>query len=200
MKTCVKCSRPVFSGQVCILHYKRKPIKRVKKKISYGRKEISDYSKSQVKKDLDVIFMAWTRMRTANEDGMVTCISSLRPYHWSKVDAGHFLPRSTAPGLIFHPDNVWPQSKIDNWFEGNRIEYRKNLIKKIGLLKVEWMEAMQGRKSGIGLFEMKVMLLDYIEKFKLECVRLNHAPNARQQVVLNRWGKEKARQRDEAGR
>jgi len=160
-----------------------------KRKVSYGRKEIADYSKSKVKSDLNIIFSVWIRMRDADDNGIVICISSGKRYHWSKVDNGHYLPRSVAPGLIFNEMNCNAQSKIDNWMEGNRIEYRKGMIKKYGLAKVELLESLQNVKSGLGVFEMKFLLLDYLEKFKAHCARLNYEPNQTQQAVINRWVK-----------
>lgn len=157
------------------------------RKKAYGRQEAEKLTKTRVKADLNVIFSAWVRMRDADDRGIVICISSGKPYHWHDVDNGHYLPRSVAPGLIFHETNCNAQSKIDNWLEGNRLEYRKGMIKKYGLTRVELLESMKNKKSGIGLFEMKALVFHYIGKFKEQATRLNHMPNKTQQAILNRW-------------
>lgn len=73
-----------------------------------------------------------------------TCISSGRPLDWSgnAVDAGHYRSVGAASHLRFNEDNCHAQSKHDNqWLSGNAVDYRINLIKRIGLARVEALEA-----------------------------------------------------------
>jgi hypothetical protein len=72
------------------------------------------------------------------------CISSGRRLDWSGngVDAGHYRSVGAAPHLRFDERNCHAQSKHDNqWKSGNVVEYRINLIKRIGLAAVEALEA-----------------------------------------------------------
>ena len=72
------------------------------------------------------------------------CISSGRPLDWSGngVDAGHYRSTGAAPHLRFNEDNCHAQSKHDNQFlAGNAIDYRIGLIGRIGLARVEALEA-----------------------------------------------------------
>lgn len=72
------------------------------------------------------------------------CISSGRPLDWSgnAVDAGHFRSVGSASHLRFDERNVHAQSKHDNqWKSGNVVDYRINLIERIGLEAVEALEA-----------------------------------------------------------
>ena len=72
------------------------------------------------------------------------CISSGRPLDWSgnSVDAGHYRSTGAASHLRFDERNVHAQSKHDNQYKaGNVVEYRLNLIKRIGLEAVEALEA-----------------------------------------------------------
>lgn len=72
------------------------------------------------------------------------CISSGRALDWSGngVDAGHYRSVGAASHLRFDERNVHAQSKHDNqWKSGNVVEYRINLIKRIGLEAVEALEA-----------------------------------------------------------
>ena len=72
------------------------------------------------------------------------CISSGRPLDWSGngVDAGHYRSTGAASHLRFDERNVHAQSKHDNQYKaGNVVEYRLNLIKRIGLEAVEALEA-----------------------------------------------------------
>jgi hypothetical protein len=74
----------------------------------------------------------------------VPCISSGRPLDWSGngVDAGHYRSVGAASHLRFDERNCHAQSKHDNQYKsGNVVEYRINLIKRIGLEAVEALEA-----------------------------------------------------------
>lgn len=71
------------------------------------------------------------------------CISSGRPLNWAgnDVDAGHYRSVGAAPHLRFNEANVHAQSKHDNqWKAGNVVDYRINLIARIGLPAVEALE------------------------------------------------------------
>lgn len=72
------------------------------------------------------------------------CISSGRPLDWSgnAVDAGHYRSVGAAAHLRFNEDNVHAQSKHDNQYKaGNVVDYRINLIQRIGVARVEALEA-----------------------------------------------------------
>ena len=72
------------------------------------------------------------------------CISSGRPLDWSgnAVDAGHYRSRGAASHLRYHEDNCHAQSKHENrYLAGNALEYRARLIERIGLPRVEALEA-----------------------------------------------------------
>lgn len=72
------------------------------------------------------------------------CVSSGRPLDWSgnQVDAGHYLSRGARSHLRYNEDNCHAQSKHDNQFRaGNVVAYRINLIKRIGIERVEALES-----------------------------------------------------------
>lgn len=72
------------------------------------------------------------------------CISSGRVLDWSgnATDCGHYRSTGSAPNLRFNFDNAHAQSKHDNlWKSGNAADYRIGLIVRIGLARVEALEA-----------------------------------------------------------
>ncbi len=96
----------------------------------------------QLTREAQLAFNAYIRARdqAAGHD----CISSGRPLDWSgnAVDAGHYRSTGAAPHLRFNEDNCHAQSKHDNQFlAGNAIDYRIRLIGRIGLERVEALEA-----------------------------------------------------------
>jgi len=92
--------------------------------------------------EADKAFMAYIRER--DRQAGYPCISSGRPLDWSgnQVDAGHYRSRGAASHLRYHEDNCHAQSKQDNrYLAGNALEYRARLIERIGLARVEALEA-----------------------------------------------------------
>src|SRR6185369_637873 len=99
-------------------------------------------------KDTQVAFNAFCRYRDMLAG--YPCISSGRPLDWSgnQVDAGHFRSVGSAPHLRFNENNCHAQSKHDNQYKsGNAVEYRIGLIARIGLERVEALEADNGIKK-----------------------------------------------------
>lgn len=93
-------------------------------------------------KEAQTAFNAYIRLRDRLSG--YPCISSGRPLDWSgnKVDAGHFRSTGSAPHLRFNEDNVHAQSKHDNqYLAGNAVDYRIQLVKRIGLQRVEALES-----------------------------------------------------------
>ncbi len=80
-------------------------------------------------------FNAWIRESKGGQ-----CISCGR-YHEGQMHAGHYRTTAAAPELRFEQDNAWPQcAPCNTHLSGNLVLYRANLIHKIGLARVEWLE------------------------------------------------------------
>ncbi|MGS1071508.1 recombination protein NinG [Burkholderia glumae] len=87
-------------------------------------------------RELQGAFNAWVRAR---DDGR-TCISCRRRTK-GQWHAGHYRSVGSEPALRFEPDNVHLQcARCNLHLSGNLIKYRINLIKKIGIERVEWLE------------------------------------------------------------
>jgi hypothetical protein len=94
------------------------------------------------------------------------CISSGKTLEWraNAVDAGHYRSRGSAPHLKFDENNCHAQSKQENRFlSGNVVDYRINLIKRIGLEAVEALEADQSEKR-YTIEDLKNIKAEYREK------------------------------------
>jgi hypothetical protein len=56
-------------------------------------------------------------------------------------DAGHYRSRGSAPHLAFHTHNCHAQDvKCNRFLGGNIVEYRKELLLRIGIEKLEMLE------------------------------------------------------------
>ena len=120
-----------------------KDVKERKEKL----KTTSDYLK-----EVQVIFNKWIRLRDAGD----VCISCQKTA--KKENAGHYRSVGSCPNLRFEPLNVHLQCEYCNTYQhGNLIPYRQNLIKKIGISSVEWLESNHEPKhySKSDLIELK---------------------------------------------
>lgn len=86
---------------------------------------------------LQKVFNTYIRMRDKESD----CVSCGTPLKNRKFDAGHYRSVGSSPHLRFSEINVFGQCVPCNRDKhGNLIEYRKRLILKIGVEKVEQIE------------------------------------------------------------
>ena len=143
----------------CAIEYtkrlKDKAWKKEKKQLKESLKTTSDYLK-----ELQVVFNQWVRLR---DKGNV-CISCQKPA--KKENAGHYRSAGSSPQLRFEPLNVHLQCEYCNtYLHSNAINYRINLIKKIGLDKVEWLEQEHEPKH-YSTPELVLMKQEYKEKIR----------------------------------
>ena len=93
-------------------------------------------TRSDWAKEAQQAFNAYIRAR----DHALPCISCGR-HHQGQWHAGHFLSRGARPELAYHPDNCHKQcAPCNTHLSGNLVLYRVNLIQRIGLDRVEWLE------------------------------------------------------------
>lgn len=99
-------------------------------------------TRSDYLKEAQQAFNSFIRER--DRQAGYACISSGRQLDWSgnQVDAGHYRSTGAAPHLRFNEDNCHAQSKHDNqYLAGNAVDYRMALVARIGLARVEALEA-----------------------------------------------------------
>ncbi|ROM85164.1 hypothetical protein BK652_09750 [Pseudomonas brassicacearum] len=93
-------------------------------------------SRAQHMREAQVAFNIWIRLRDAG----LPCVSCGR-YHNGQWHAGHYRTVGGNPELRFEPLNVWRQcAPCNNHQSGNIVNYRIELVKRIGAEKVEWLE------------------------------------------------------------
>jgi hypothetical protein len=123
-------------------------------------------SEKTLKRKLDDLFSLFIRQRDADENGMITCISSGKKMRWQDSDCGHYINRRHM-STRYDEINCNAQGRSDNRFdEGNIQGYRKGLIKKYGLKAVEDLEMRKFNKTKITQFEYEILIKLYKEKIK----------------------------------
>ena len=117
--------------------------------------------RSTLIKKLDTIFSEYIRKKNADKKGYVTCITSGKKYHYTEVDAGHFISRKEM-STRWNEDNVWPQSRYDN-----RFRYGRQYVYSLALNKIK-----DGLANELFKLSRKTVkyslndLKDMIEKYK----------------------------------
>lgn len=98
-------------------------------------KTVTVLSLSQLKKKVQRAVNAYVRKRDENEP----CIScSKQSESW---EAGHYIAQGSSGYLRYNFDNIHKQCVSCNRFKhGNLLEYRINLLTKIGSKRVDWLE------------------------------------------------------------
>ena len=87
-------------------------------------------------REAQIAFNKFIRLRDAGQP----CISCGR-YHQGQWHAGHYRTVGANPELRFEELNCHAQcAPCNNHLSGNLINYRKGLLNKIGIEKLEWLE------------------------------------------------------------
>ena len=139
-----------------------------------ARKALADIERKDIKvrkeklktradhmKDTQQAFNAWVRARDAEKP----CVSCGR-HHQGKYDAGHYRAVGSNPALRFEQMNCHRQcSPCNTRLSGNIVNYRIELVRRIGAEAVEWLEGPHEAKK-YTVDELKAMTADYRAKTK----------------------------------
>lgn len=91
------------------------------------------------RKRAQAVFNKWIRLVKCAGMSCISCGT-----YDGQMQAGHYQNAHDHPELAFEPDNVWIQcAQCNEKKSGNIIEYRKALVRIIGLDRVEWLESKQ---------------------------------------------------------
>lgn len=133
-----------------------------------AKKERNEYrdAKERIKtrgdyaREAQIVFNAYIRAR---DDGK-PCISC--GSHTGKKNAGHYRSVGSCPELRFEESQVHLQcEKCNSYLSGNLINYRAELIRRVGLEKVEWIESKHEPKH-YSIEDLKAIKATYKAKLK----------------------------------
>ena len=140
-KTCKGRFTPFRSLQVCCsnncaVEYAQKA--RVKRENrEYREAKEKQKSRADWLREAQTAFNSFIRAR----DNSLPCISCGR-HHDGQYHAGHYLTVGARPELRFNEQNVHKQCSVcNNHLHGNLINYRIELIKRIGMGEVDGLES-----------------------------------------------------------
>ena len=139
-KTCGSLFEPRASTQVvcswqCASAFTAKEKEKRDRK-EYREKKEALKSRRDWLNEAQTVFNAYIRLR----DDKLPCVSCGR-HHQGQYHAGHYRSVAAASQLRYNEDNVHKQCQPCNTHKsGNAIEYRINLVKRIGIERVKWLE------------------------------------------------------------
>jgi len=126
----------------CIMgHIEAQKAKKLEQRSRQQRKEIRE-QKEKLKSRADWLREAQAAVNAYRRELFKDepCISCGR-HHQGQYHAGHYLSRGAHPELRFVEENIWKQCQPCNvHLSGNQVEFRKALVKRIGIKLVEWLE------------------------------------------------------------
>ena len=172
LKTCKHCKNsfmPTMKFQTtcdinCAIEYAKEKAKEKKEKDK--RKAIKQLKESDIavlKRIAQTLVNKYVRAR----DNLQPCISCGFKGNTRQWHGGHYLPMGNNGAIRYHEDNIHKQCSICNHhLSGNLAMYRINLIEKIGLEKVEWLESQRGVTKKWTIEELREIITTYRSKIK----------------------------------
>lgn len=160
----ISSTQKVCSPKCAIVLSKEQARKKKEKEERSERRERKAKLKSRSEwlKDAQSAFNKFIRLRDKNEP----CISCGK-YHTGQYHAGHYRSVGACPELRFCELNVHKQcAPCNDHKSGNIIEYRINLVKKIGVDKVEWLERQDHEPKKYTIEDCKEIIKYYKAKIK----------------------------------
>ena len=131
----------VCSMPCAIEHSRALNAKKERKEIKEKKAKLK--SRAEYLKEAQAVFNKFIRMRDESQP----CISCGR-HHTGQYHAGHYRTVGAAPELRFNETNCHKQCSVcNNHLSGNLLEYRRGLMAKIGIDKVEWLEGKHEAKK-----------------------------------------------------
>ncbi|QGF94488.1 recombination protein NinG [Pseudomonas sp. CFSAN084952] len=137
-----------------------------------ARKALADIERKDIKvrkeklksradhaKDTQQAFNEWVRLRDAD----LPCVSCGR-HHDGQYHAGHYRTVAANPAIRFEPLNVHKQcAPCNNHKSGDIVNYRIELVKRIGAEAVEWLEGPHEPKK-YTIEQLKAITAEYRAK------------------------------------
>lgn len=163
-KVCKICNATGHSKFYCknkpIKPIKRSPIKKTLK--PKKPKKPKSHTRGWYVKKLDAVYSQYIRLKYADQDGMVKCITCNEVKHWKEMQNGHYESRGHYP-TRWLDDNCHPQDYRCNCIlKGNYTEYALYMVNRYGVDKLQELKQLANSGKKLSTVEIK----ELIEKYK----------------------------------
>jgi len=130
------------------------------------RKTFSEKGYRELEKILDKVFSEYIRLRSANDDGFVRCITCGSWSTWKEIHNGHYINRDVK-AVRFNEINCNPQCVSCNSFHSGKVYlYRQKLVEKYGEEKVKEIEHIANLGGNYDCYWLRLKIKEYREKVK----------------------------------
>ena len=110
----------------------------------------------------------WNKEKKIRKEKLKTVQDLLKE---AQINAGHYIASGKSKFLTFNEDNVHLQCEYCNtYLHANLVDYRINLINKIGIKKVQYLEENRHKVKKFTRSE----LVDIIEKYKKKLKKMKN--------------------------
>ena len=124
-------------------------------------------SQQSLVNDLDRVFSLYIRIKYADENGIVTCFVCDKPYHYLKLDNGHYVSRGNK-ATRYLEENCYPQCKWCNSIHNDNPKPFKEAIERYKPGLTSWLEEQDtSAVYRYDLSDLKEMLITYQAKLKI---------------------------------
>jgi len=130
------------------------------------RKTLAEKSYRELEKILDRVFSEFIRLRDADDNGYVRCITCGSYHKWNDIHDGHYINRDVKI-VRFNEVNCNPQCVSCNSFHSGKIYlYRQKLIEKYGEDEVKEIERLAYLGGNYDCYWLQIKIKEYREKVK----------------------------------
>jgi hypothetical protein len=140
-----KCCSPQCAGDLIEAKKAKAEAKRAKEERAADRlKREKLKTRSDWIKEAQAAVNKYVRLRDAGKP-CISCGAMPEQRYGGTIDAGHFRSVGSAPHIRFYTLQIAAQCvRCNRHLGGNAVEFRRGLVARLGLAKVEAIEAMQG--------------------------------------------------------
>lgn len=115
---------------------------------------------------LDDVFSEYIRLRDADENGMVTCITCPDRHHWTDIDCGHFMSRAHM-STRWELKNANGQCRLCNsTHDGKQVEHAAGINKKYGEFTALLLNFKAREERHFSEYELKGMIEELRKEIK----------------------------------
>lgn len=122
---------------------------------------------AQLKKLLWKHFSLYIRLKNADSEGMVKCVTCGNRLHYKQAQAGHYIPKSSGLSIYFYERNVHVQDTCCNLFKhGNLAQYALFLRRTYGENILEELDDKKNEPLKLSRDDYEALIETYKEKVK----------------------------------
>lgn len=126
----------------------------------------------QLEKITDKWFSYYIRLREADENGMVSCVTCGKRLHWKEVDCGHFRTRNKKIHR-YSEKNCHVQCTYCNQFlKGEQFKHGLYIDRKYGQGFAEFLTSTEHQICKRSRMDFEQLIIEYKQKAKQEAERI----------------------------